>query len=167
MLPPPQPRPVGDDRAVSHFTTVDDGIRVQLSPEERVFLGDVLPLLAGVGASGGEDPAADRLRVPVYLDDPESNEEWWRLMGQDLEAARRADRAIFDKTVSGDGPLVLTDEEADAVLRVLNEARLALGARFGIDVEEDHDELPEDSRQVLDYLGWIQEELTVELMRSL
>lgn len=158
---------MGDDRTVSHFTTVDDGIRVQLSPEERVFLGDVLPLLAGVGAPGGDDPAADRLRVPVYLDDPESNEEWWRLMGQDLDAARRADRAIFDKTVSDDGPLVLSDEEADAVLRVLNEARLALGARFGIDVEEDHAELAEDSRQVLDYLGWIQEELTVELMRSL
>lgn len=88
-------------------------------------------------------------------------------MGQDLESARRADRAIFRKTVSSDDPVVLDDEEADAVLRVLNEARLALGARFGIDVEADHDELPEDSRQVIDYLGWIQEELTVELMRTL
>jgi hypothetical protein len=59
------------------------------------------------------------------------------------------------------------DEEADAMLRVLNEARLVLGARFGVEVEADHDELPEDSRQVMDYLGWIQEQLTVELMRSL
>jgi len=44
---------------------------------------------------------------------------------------------------------------------------LTLGARFGIDIEEDHYDLPEDSRQVLDYLGWIQEELTLELMRAL
>lgn len=151
---------------MSHFRRTDDGIEASFSPEERMFLGDVLPLLAGIGAPG-TDPAADRLKVPVYLDDQGANEEWWRLMGQDLEAARRADRAVFDDVVSRDGPVVLDEEEADAVLRVLNEARLALGARLGIDVEADHDELPEDKRQVMDYLGWIQEELTVELMRAL
>lgn len=131
-----------------------------------MFLGDVLPLLAEVGMSEA-DPAAARLRVPVYLDDPESSEEWWRLMGQDLEAGRQSDRAIFQRAVSSKVALVLTTDEADAVLRVLNEARLALGARLGIDVEADHDELPEESRQVMDYLGWIQEELTVELLRGL
>lgn len=151
---------------MSHFTTTAEGIRVDLSPPERMFLGDVLPMLAGIGAPGS-DPAADRLRVPVYLDDPEANKEWWRLMGEDLQSARRADRATFEKAVTSNEPVTLNDEEADAMLRVLNEARLALGARFGIDVESDHDELPEDSRQVLDYLGWIQEELTVELMRAL
>jgi hypothetical protein len=151
---------------VSHFRTTRQGIRVELSAEERLFLGDVAPLLAGIGAPGS-DPAADRLRVPVYLDDPEANDEWWRLMGQDLEAARQADRAVFQRVVSSDEPVTLDAGEADAMLRVLNQARLALGARFGIDVEADHDELPEDSRQVLDYLGWIQEELTVELVRAL
>lgn len=151
---------------MSHFRTTRDGIEVELTSDERLFLGDVLPLLAGVGARE-DDPAADRLKVPVYLDDPEANEEWWRLMGQDLEAARQADRAIFDKVVRSEEAVLLDNEEADAVLRVLNEARLALGARFGVEVEADHEELAEDSRQVLDYLGWIQEELTVELMRAL
>jgi len=131
-----------------------------------MFLGDVLPMLAGIGARG-VDPAADRLTVPVYLDDPEANEEWWRLMGQDLDAARRADRAVFSKMLAGGESTALDTDEADAVLRVLNEARLALGARLGVDVEADHDELPEESRQVLDYLGWIQEELTAELTRTL
>jgi len=151
---------------MSHFKRVDDNIEVSLSREERVFLGDVLPLLAGIGPRGS-DPAADRLQVPVYLDDPDANEEWWRLMGSDLDAGRRSDRAIFEKTISSEDSIELSDTEADAVLRVLNEARLTLGARFGIDVEEDHDDLPEESRQVLDYLGWIQEELTLELMRAL
>ncbi|HEX5696516.1 MAG TPA: DUF2017 family protein [Acidimicrobiia bacterium] len=131
-----------------------------------MFLGDVLPLLAGIGARGS-DPAADRLMVPVYLNDPDANEEWWRLMGQDLDAARQADRAVFSKMVTGEAPVVLDLEEADAVLRVLNEVRLALGARLGIEVAADHDELAEESRQVMDYLGWIQEELTVELTRAL
>lgn len=151
---------------MSHFRTTEDGIEVELTPEERLFLGDVLPMLAGIGAPGS-DPAADRLHVPVYLDDSEANEEWWRLMGQDLETARQSDRVVFKKMVESDDPVLLDSEDADAVLRVLNEARLALGARFGIDVEEDHDELPENSRQVMDYLGWIQEELTVELIRAL
>jgi len=131
-----------------------------------MFLGDVLPLLAGIGARGS-DPAADRLMVPVYLNDPDANEEWWRLMGQDLDAARQADRAVFSKMVTGEAPVVLDLEEADAVLRVLNEVRLALGARLGIEVAADHAELAEESRQVMDYLGWIQEELTVELTRAL
>lgn len=130
-----------------------------------MFLGDVLPLLAGVGVSE-DDPAAERLRVPVYLDDPSANDEWWRLMGEDLDASRKADRVVFGKTISEERA-VLDDEEANAVLRVLNQARLALGARLGIDVEEDHEDLPEESRQALDYLGWIQEELTIELMRAL
>lgn len=151
---------------MSRFRTTAAGIRVELGPEERLFLGDVLPMLAEIGAPGS-DPAADRLKVPVYLDDPDANEEWWRLMGQDLDASRRADRSVFQKVVSGDEAVTLSREDADAVLRVLNQARLALGARLGIDVEEDHDDLPEDSRQVMDYLGWIQEELTVELTRAL
>ena len=151
---------------MSHFRVTGEGIHVELSPEERVFLGDVLPLLAGIGAPGS-DPAADRLTVPVYLDDQEANDEWWRLMGQDLTAARQADRAVFQRMVGDAEPMLLDEEEANAVLRVINQARLALGARLGIDVESDHDDLSEDSRQVMDYLGWIQEELTMELMKAL
>jgi hypothetical protein len=123
-------------------------------------------MLAEIGAPGS-DPAADRLQVPVYLDNPDANEEWWRLMGQELDAARRADRSIFQKVVSSDDEVTLSLEDADAVLRVLNQARLTLGARLGIDVEDDHDNLPEDSRRVMNYLGWIQEELTFELTRAL
>lgn len=151
---------------MSHFRSVKTGIEVRLTPEERMFFGDVLPLLAGVGLTP-DDPAAARLRVPVYLDDPEANDEWWRLMGFELDEARRADRAVFGRAVSSVKPVILDDEEANAMLRVLNEARLALGARLGIDIEADHDALSEESRQVMDYLGWVQEELTIELMRRL
>lgn len=151
---------------MSPFEASGDGIRVELSPAERLFLGDVIPLLAGVG-SPEDDPAAERLSVPVYLDDPEANSEWWRLMGQELQAGRKEDRAVFERIVRGEDSTVVSTDDGDAMLRVLNEARLVLGARMRIDVEEDHDRLPEDSRQVLDYLGWIQESLTLALTRSL
>lgn len=149
-----------------HFRSTRDGVKVSLTDEERVFLGDVIPLLAGVG-SQGDDSAAERLRVPVYLDDPEANDEWWRLMGEDLQAARKADRNVFSKVIEAGDPVTITGEEADAFLRVLNEARLVLGARLGIEVEEDYESLPEESRDVMGYLGFLLEELTVELSRSI
>ena len=151
---------------MSHFKTTRRGIAATFSDEEKVFLKDVLPLLAGIGEVG-DDPAATRLKVPVYLDDPDSNDEWWRLMGNDLDMARNADRDVFRRLVEGDVVTVLSDEEGDALLRVINEARLTLGARLGVEVEEDHERIEEHGRQVLDYLGWILEELTVELTRSL
>ena len=138
----------------------------QLSANEREFLADVLDLLATIPATG-EDPATKRLHVPVYLDDPEANDEWWRLMGDELSTARMSDRAVFSRVVDARGKSELTTDEADAFLRVLNEGRLALGARFGLEVEDDHDRLPEEQRQVMDYLGWILEETTTALTAAL
>lgn len=147
---------------MSHFKATKRGIKATFSMAERVFLSDVLPMLAEVGRSVG-DPAADRLQVPVYLDNPEANEEWWLLMGTELDDARQADRSVFDRVMKTEAPVTLDVDGANAFLRVLNEARLVLGARMGVEVEEDHDRLPDESRHVLDYLGWVQEELTIEL----
>jgi hypothetical protein len=151
---------------MSHFRATRKGIETDFSVEEQMFLSDVLPLLAGVGLVG-EDPAATRLNVPVYLNDSEANEEWWRLMGEDLNAGRHDDRGVYGRVMAAEGKTVMSSDEANAFLRVLNEARLALGARLGVEVEADHDELPEDSRRVLDYLGWVLEELTTVLTRSM
>ncbi|MCI0426122.1 MAG: DUF2017 family protein [Actinobacteria bacterium] len=151
---------------MSHFKTTRRGIEASFSDAERTFLGDVIPLLEGLGPTG-DDPAAARLTVPVYLDDPVANEEWWRLMGTDLEMAREADRGVFSTVIGSRQPVVLDDADADAVLRVLNEARLVLGARLGIEVEDDHERVPPEERAALDYLGWVEEELIDELTRRL
>ena len=76
-------------------------------------------------------------------------------------------RRIFRRAIDSESPIVLGDDEADALLRVLNETRLALGARMGVEVEDDYDDLPEHSRMVLAYLGSILEELTEELSHRL
>lgn len=150
-----------------HFRRRRDGrITFDLSTEEKAFLGDVLGLLATVGIDA-EDPAARRLRVPVYLDDPDADAEWWRFMGEELTAARDGDRAVYRQVTTSEGRVILSDAEADGFLRVLNEGRLALGARFGVEVEEDHDRISDEQRQVLDFLGWILEELTMTLSAGL
>jgi Domain of unknown function (DUF2017) len=148
------------------FKSTRGGIDVDLTDDEKVFLTGLLDLLAGIPAAADE-PASRRLRVPVYLDDPESNEEWWRLMEGELSAARNADRRVFQQVLDEGGRRQMTNDEADAFLRVLNEGRLALGARFGLEVEDDHDQLPEEQRDIMDYLGWLLEDLTSELSRSL
>jgi len=148
------------------FRAARGGIDVDLTPDEKTFLGGLLELLAGLPRSG-DDPASLRLRVPVYLDDPESNDEWWRLMGGELTAARNSDRRVFERALTNEGRSRLSNEEADAFLRVLNEGRLALGAQFGLEVEEDHDQLPEEQREIMDYLGWLLEDLTSELTSTL
>jgi hypothetical protein len=148
------------------FKSTRGGIDVDLTDDEKTFLTGILDLLAGIPAAADE-PASQRLRVPVYLDDPESNEEWWRLMEGELNAARNSDRRVFQHVLDERGRCHMSNEEADAFLRVLNEGRLALGARFGLEVEEDHDQLPEDQRDIMDYLGWLLEDLTSELSRSL
>jgi hypothetical protein len=150
---------------MTRFSYTRKGIRSSFSPEERRLLQGVVPLLESVG-EGEDDPAAQRLSVPVYLDDPSANDEWWRLMGSELADARTSDRGVFEAMVANESS-TLTEEEALAVLRVINETRLVLGARLGIDVEEDHDRVPVESRAALDYLGWIQEELTDALSRFL
>jgi len=82
------------------FKAVGEGIDVDLTDNEKSFLTGLLDVLAGLPRTG-DDPASRRLRVPVYLDDPGSNDEWWRLMGEELMAARYADRRVFQRVSHG------------------------------------------------------------------
>jgi hypothetical protein len=132
------------------------GVLVTLEEDDIDFLSQIPEFLAGVG-SVADDPASARLRVPVYLDDPEASEEWWRLMGSELEQSRLADRSAFELIVEAAASgTVMSIPEAEAFLRVLNNARLALAARLKVEVEEDYERLLEADRGALDYLAGMQ-----------
>jgi len=142
--------------ATAPFLPDPDGVLVTLEPDDIELLSQIPEFLNGVG-SVGRDPAADRLQVPVYLDDPEASGEWWRLMSSELDQSRAADRSAFELIVAAAGEgMVMSIPEAEAFLRVLNEARLALGARLGVEVAEDYETLDEPDRGALDYLAWMQ-----------
>jgi len=145
------------------FLPTPNGILVTLEPDDLDLLRQLPEFLAGLGEVG-EDPAASRLEVPVYLDDPEASDEWWRLMRGELDQSRVADRSAFELIVeAATAGTVASTAEAEAFLRVLNEARLALGARLGVEVESDYEELAEDDRSALDYLAGMQGLLLVAL----
>lgn len=155
-----------------YFRLVPAGVEVRFSPEETAFLSDLPSVLARLGEAA-EDPGAARLNPPAYLGDPEAETEWRRFAGGELEAARRADRSSFETVMAamaeaGDAaPVVMSLEEAGAFMRVANEVRLVLGARWGIDVPEDFDDLRPEASAVLSFLGWIVEELAVVLGSAL
>jgi hypothetical protein len=132
------------------------GVLVTLNPDDIELLSQIPEFLGTVG-SVPDDPAAARLQVPVYLDDPEASQEWWRFMGTELDQSRRADRSAFELIVEASATgTVMSLAEAEAFLRVLNEARLALAARLKVEVEEDYERLDEPDRGALDYLAGLQ-----------
>lgn len=136
-----------------------DGLHLQFPEWLATFLSDIPELLGTVGGVD-DDPAADRLNVPVYLDDAEANDDWWRWMGSELDESKAADRSAFAEilTAATDG-VDISRLEAFAMLRVLTEARLVIAARSGLEVEADYESLDDHTLAVLDTLAHLQESL--------
>jgi hypothetical protein len=155
---------LGHDREVIPFLPVDNGILVTLTPDDLDLLNQLPEFLASLG-SADEDPGAARLRSPVYRIDAGASDEWWRLMASEFEQSRAADRSAFSLILEAAGSgTVASPSEAEAFLRVLNEARLALAARLGVEVEGDMELLAPDDQAALDYLAGMQQLLVVALI---
>jgi hypothetical protein len=117
----------------------------------------------------GDDPVVARLFPAAVADDPVADDELRRLLHDDLLRSKLdgldALVAIIDRAESrGDRLRVaLRDDEPLLVLGVLNDLRLAIGARIGIDRLE-RDEVPEDAPErtslaIMDHLAWMQEQI--------
>ncbi len=137
------------------------GLTVRLAPGVDDVLAQVPDWLASVGRPGS-DPAADRLRPIAYMDDGDEAAEFDRLMLPELEAGRVHDRQVYGDVLSrvARGPTVMNREEVFSVLRVIDEARLVMAARLGIDADDWHpapgaDDAPE--LHLYHLLGWLQD----------
>jgi hypothetical protein len=138
------------------FRRTEAGIEFRFDPGLVEFLRDVPSLFSALGPRA-TDPAAQRLSVPVYLDDPEADAEFWRWMGSELEQSRLADRSAFEALLDdATRGTVASRAEAEAFLRVLVEARLVLAARLGVEVEGDYDRLTPEHAAVLGALAELQ-----------
>lgn len=145
------------------FVPTPEGIRVTL-PEGLVeFLADVPTALDLVGTNES-DPAAGRFHVDIYPDDSAANHEYWRWMEEELGQSRAADRSAFATILesAADG-VVVSRGEAEGIVRVLVEIRLALAARLAVDTEEDYEALDYTDAVVLDTLA----ELQLLLLRAM
>jgi hypothetical protein len=88
-------------------------------------------------------------------------------MGDQIEDGRAEDREILRAVIEAEGSVEIEPARAEAILRAVNEARLVLAARLGIEVESDYEQLDAGGIVALHYLGLFIEDLTDELSRLL
>jgi len=114
-----------------------------------------------------DDPVLARLLPDAYRDDPDASGEFRRYTEQGLRSGKTAAaRTVLATLPPGGGRIRLSEPEAQAWLRALNDVRLALGVH--LDVTDDFDEQvaeiePDDPRSpyidVYQWLAFLQESL--------
>ena len=143
-------------------------IRLRLPREERDLLRSLPAQLRRLLVEAPDDPSLERLFPPAY-DDAESEQEYRRLMGDELLDGRRRALRVIEETLDQER---LSSEEAQAWLTALNDLRLVLGTRLDVrddsllgGVRPDDPHAPELA--VYAYLSWLQEQLVEALEADL
>jgi hypothetical protein len=143
------------------------GARAWLAEAEasllRSLVGQIMSLV--------EDPVLARLLPDGYRDDPEAAGEFRKYTEPALRSAKhQAAREMLDTLPDAGGRIQLTEEQALAWLKALNDVRLALGVRLGVteEFEEQWARLKPDDPQwtayeVYAWLGAVQESLVQAL----
>ena len=156
------------------FRRHGDAIRMQLEAVEVDLLHTVRDGLRAALVGGDvDDPIVQRLFPPAVIGDDEADQELRRLLHDDLLQARLTGldelTALLERGVEHRGQLRvrLSADDAALVLGVLNDLRLGIGARVGIEQLERDDLDPEDPvayrLAVMDHLAWLQEQLLAVL----
>jgi hypothetical protein len=120
-----------------------------------------------------DDPVLARLLPDAYRDDPKASGEVRRYTEQGLRSGKAAAaRTVLATLPPGGGRIRLSEPEAQAWLRALNDVRLALGTTLGVtdDFDDQVAEMgPEDPRAayvgVYQWLAYLQETLVQALSR--
>jgi hypothetical protein len=138
-------------------------------PDGALDPGD-LEALTGLGGddpSPPEDPVVARLLPDAYRDDPEASSEFRRYTERSLRSEKvAAARTVLATLPPRGGRVRLSEQEAQAWLKSLNDVRLALGTRLGVTDEFDDqvaDLRPDDPRSaavgVYQWLAFLQDSL--------
>jgi hypothetical protein len=130
-----------------------------------------LEALTGESPTTPQDPVVARLLPDAYRDDPEASSEFRRYTERSLRSEKAAAaRTVLATLPPRGGRIRLSEPEAQAWLRALNDVRLALGTRLGVtdDFEDEVAEMtPEDPRSaavgVYQWLAFLQETLVQAL----
>lgn len=167
------------DRIVLRTDEIERGILRELvgqlvelvRPEAHPLDGDQDPLAAMVGidpfAERPEDPALRRLFPDAYADDEESAAEFRRFTERSLRDTKMSHaRTVLDSMDRSGSKIVLSAGEPAAWLGTLNDLRLTLASRIGLD-EDNHEDLydlPEDHPNfvlfhIYDWFTFLQETL--------
>ena len=174
------------------------GVRAALAPAEasllRSLVGQVITLVAPDGPPAvpdqpdgmpsdldwaaldaqpetPDDPVLARLLPDGYRDDPTASQEFRKYTESSLRSAKQqAAQEMLDTLPESGGKIQLTNDQAHAWLKALNDVRLALGVRLNVteEFEEQWGRLRADDPQqaayeVYAWLGAVQESLVQAL----
>ena len=135
-------------------------VHLHLPRSERAVLRGLPAQLRSLLAEEPDDPSLERLFPPAY-DDAEDEDEYRRLMHDELLDGRRRALAVVEETVDRER---LSAEEAQSWLTALNDLRLVLGTRLGVTEDMLLERIDPRDPQAPDvalyvYLSWLQEQL--------
>ena len=127
---------------------VPGGYQVNLTkPEQRVVLDSMDELRVMMA---DHDPATRRLFPTAYVEDPQLDAEYQRLVGDDLRQGQLDALDVVERTIDGE---VIDRAEADAWMRAINGVRLALGTRLDVS-EEPPEALDADDPDLRDRIAY-------------
>ena len=116
-----------------------------------------------------DDPALERLYPPAYVDDPERNDEYQRLVRGDLTERRMTSIDVMESTIDATD---LDEEQLVAWMGAINDLRLVLGTRLDVSEEPLEEQVDEhDPRApafaLYGYLSHLQETVVQALSSAL
>jgi len=143
------------------------GYRLRLPAEERELLRSLPAQLHDVLRT--DDPSLRRLFPPAYTDDREADDEFRRLMRDELLEGKLAALLVVEETADADH---LTGEQLESWLGALESLRLFLGTQLDVTEQTYEQELdPNDpsapALALYGYLSWLQEQAVEALSSSL
>ncbi len=143
------------------------GYKLSLPPDERELLRSLPAQFREVLQT--DDPSLHRLFPPAYTDDDEANDEFQRLMRDELLEGKLAALDVVEQTAAADR---LTGDQLEAWLGALESLRLFLGTQLDVNEEPYAEELdPDDpvapALALYGYLSWLQEQAVEALSSSL
>ena len=115
------------------FRRKGDVVVVGLSASERTAIEGIPAVIEAAGDADG------RFAYRAHVDDADAEGRYQDLIGDDLDRLRAGDRAMFLDTIAAGS---LTIEQAEAVMRVVGEARIVLASRLGIEEDGWEEEAP-------------------------
>jgi hypothetical protein len=118
--------------------TPTDAAPTDATPTDAAPEGDLFTRLeAEFAAPRPADPAVARLLPDASHDDRELADSFRRLTQDDLRDRKRDALAVAAAALRRPSPVVLSDGEAQALLKGLTDVRLVLAERLGLHTDED------------------------------
>ncbi|MDX2381577.1 MAG: DUF2017 family protein [Acidimicrobiia bacterium] len=157
---------MSDQRTPRDFTppvrAVEGGFELVLDREERALLERLLDELSALLTSDAEEHRAllSKLFPTAYPDDDEKEDEYQRLMREELVASRLAAIGVMLGALRADDGERLDEPSTIAFMQSLNAVRLVLGTMLGIsddDSADDADDNESPEHQLYTFLSWLLE----------